>query len=155
MGKLVKFNKDVSPYGNAGDVVALSKEQLDAVDAKVKKYKIEDAYTVEKASVKNPENARVEETASVSSADADAEVRPKRDMSNSEEVARKQAVDGSTDKKEDSDKNSSFEESPATDESKTVTSAAGNADGLNTDESNKGTDENLSEDAKKQKGGRK
>lgn len=141
MGKLVKFNKDVSPYGNAGDVVALSKEQLDAVDAKVKKYKIEDAYTVEKASVKNPENARVEETASVSSADADAEVRPK--------------TDGSTDKKVDSDPNDSFEESPATDESKTVTSAAGNADGLNTDESNKGTDENLSENAKKQKGGRK
>lgn len=83
MAKLVTFKKDVAPYGVAGDTVALTDEQLEAVKVKVEKYDLGDAYKVGK-SVDDPENAEVEEQAKpVDEGAVGAEARPKTD----EEVA--------------------------------------------------------------------
>lgn len=78
MAKLVTFKKDVAPYGVAGDVVALTDEQLEAVKVKVEKYDLGDAYSVGK-SVDDPENAEVEEQAVENDEVVGAEVRPKTD----------------------------------------------------------------------------
>lgn len=83
MAKLVTFKKDVAPYGVAGDTVALTDEQLEAVKVKVEKYDLGDAYKVGKT-VDDPENAEVEEQAKpVDEGVVGAEARPKTD----EEVA--------------------------------------------------------------------
>lgn len=76
MAKLVTFKKDVAPYGVAGDVVALTDEQIEAVKVKVDKYDLGDAYSVGK-SVDDPEDAEVEEQAKVNDEVVGAEVRPK------------------------------------------------------------------------------
>ena len=144
MAKLVTFKKDVAPYGVAGDVVALTDEQIEAVKVKVNKYDLGDAYSVGK-SVDDPENAEVEEQALENDEVVGAEVRPKTEEEKSADEEARLAQEKKDEKaRKAAEKAQKIEEGKTQTESqpkagevktddKTVESGDLNADGKNTD----------------------
>ena len=68
---LVTFNKDVYPHVK-GDVVALTDEELKAVDDRAKKFDIKDVYEKGKAVKKDENEVAVEETVESNREEGDA-----------------------------------------------------------------------------------
>ena len=148
MAKLVTFKKDVAPYGVAGDVVALTDEQIEAVKVKVDKYDLGDAYSVGK-SVDDPENTEVEEQALENDEVVGAEVRPKTTEEKDADAEKAEKARLAQEKKDEkarkaAEKAQKIEEGKIQTESqpkagevktddKTVESGDLNADGKNTD----------------------
>ena len=75
---LVIFNKDVYPYVK-GDVVALTAEELEAVDNRAKKFDIKDVYEKGKSVKKDDGQVSVEETVDESKSREEGDAVPKSD----------------------------------------------------------------------------
>ena len=73
---LVTFNKDVYPYVK-GDVVALTAEELEAVDNRAKKFDITDVYEKGKSVKKDEAQVSVEETVDESQSREEGDAVPK------------------------------------------------------------------------------
>ena len=90
---LVTFNKDVYPYVK-GDTVALTAEELEAVDNRAKKFDIKDVYEKGKSVKKDEAQVSVEETVDESKSREEGDAVPKSDGDS--EPAQETTVAGET-----------------------------------------------------------
>ena len=96
---IVEFHKDVYPYVK-GDVVALTTEELEAIDARAKRYEIEKAYTNKGKTVKKDEaDVKLEEQVEETEAPEEGNAVPKDSEDTSEDGGHDEATEDKTEDK--------------------------------------------------------